>query len=218
MKLLKFILCFNCALLSFQAQAQTILPNISHDIGAAATKNIEKAERLFCYHIANKPQNYNGYTIDNFAITGFCGILDPHLKDMLVEQLFSTNSNINFGNINNCTIEPRIMLRFVRGIDSTDVLLSNPCPSATIFYAGKVSTYNMKPATELLETITTAFNNTQTSFVSPALLNQLLPIGVVQTSEQRAAVSAPEQAKRNWSTGSSASPQKNGGWNSLNFK
>lgn len=218
MKLSKFILCFS-ALLSFQVQAQTILPNISRDIGATAARNIEKAERLFCYHVSNKPQNYTGYTIDNFAITSFCGVLDPHLKDMLVEQLLATNTNINFNDINSCTIEPRILLRFVRGIDSTDLLLSSPCPSVSVFYAGKISTYNMKPATELLETITTAFNNTQTPFVSPALLNQLLPIGVVQTSEQRAAINRPEQVKRNWGSESPTSAaQKKDGWNSLNFK
>ena len=203
--------------LAFNVEAQSLLPSVSRDIGATAATNIEQAERLFCYHISNKPQNYKGYTIDNMAITGFCGILDTNLKDMLTEQLLATDGNIDFDSVANCTIEPRILLRFVRGVDNTDVLISTPCPAISVFYSGKVTTYNMQPAQELLDTIANAFSNTRTAFVSPALLNQLLPVGVVQTAEQRATLNRPAQPKRNWDESSSSEAPKDAGWNSLNF-
>ena len=197
------------------AAAKVVLPSIASDIGISATQNIEKAERLFCYIVSEKPQNYLGYTLDNMAITGFCGIIDSNLKDTLVEQILATQSNIDFANVENCTIQPRVLLRFVRGIDNTDILLSAPCYSASIFYGGNIKTYNMKPAANLLETITKAFQTNQTNFVSPALLNQLLPVGVLQKGAAKPVSTPNPQVKRNWDI-----PQEqpgNNAWNSLKF-
>ena len=198
--------------------AMTMLPKIADDIGTTATRNIESSERLFCYIVSGKSQNYAGYTLDDMAVTGYCGIIDDNLKDMLFEQLFMTQDNIDFNHSENCMIQPRVLLRFVRGVDNTDILLSAPCHSMTIFYGGKMNTYNMKSAAHLLDTVTNAFQTSQTNFVSPALINQLLPIGVPQTTGQRAALAQPTEAKRSWATpetsASNTSPQ---GWNALNF-
>lgn len=202
-----------------QAKQITLLPNIKREIGATAANNIENAERLFCYQVSTKPKNYSGYTIDNMAITGFCGVVDDNLKEMLTEQLMATDANIDFINTDDCTIQPRILLRYVRGVDNTDVLLSAPCHSASVFYGGSIKTFNMKPAAEMLNTVVNAFKASQAKFVSPALLNQLLPIGVAQTSEQKALLNQSSQPKRNWSAPAQAQPsgQNPQGWNSLNF-
>lgn len=207
-------------LFSFAAQssAQSVLPSIRKDIGETAVRNIEESERVFCYQVSSKAPNYRGYTINNMAVTGFCGIVDDNLKRLLLEQILANEDNIDFMSIENCTIKPRVLLRFVRGVDNTDVLLSSPCDSVTVFYAGKINTYNMKPAGELLKTTSDAFYSKQIPFVSPALLNQLLPIGVAQTQEQKATLSqaAQPQPKRSWdsqpSTSTSGSQSK---WNSL---
>ena len=190
--------------LAVSAQAQTkqitLLPNIKSSIGATAANNIENAERLFCYQVSAKPRNYNGYTIDNMAITGFCGVIDDNLKEMLTEQLLANDANVDFINTDDCTIQPRILLRYVRGVDNTDVLLSAPCYSASVFYSGNIKTFNLKPAAEILNTVVNAFKASQAKFVSPALLNQLLPIGVAQTAEQKALLNQSAQPKRNWNT------------------
>ena len=183
-----------------------------------ATRNIENAERLFCYRVDRQPENYNGYTIDNMAVTAFCGVIDENLRKMIVEQLLMTQTNFDFINTEDCTISPRILLRFVRGVDNTDILLSAPCHSMSIFYSGKLVTYNMKPSEELVETIVNAFKSNETKFVSPALLNQLMPIGVAQTAQQRAQLNSSLQPKRNWdkdNQGSGTVTQS--GWNSLNL-
>ena len=53
----------------------TVLEGISSAIGDSATANITDAEQVFCYQIANKPDNYTGYTLDGMAIVGFCGVI-----------------------------------------------------------------------------------------------------------------------------------------------
>lgn len=218
MTLSRYLLVFSFIFTAVQAQAQSILPAVSRDIGATATANIEQAERLFCYQVSAKPQNYKGYTLNNMAITGFCGVVDDNLKNMLTEQLLSTEDNIDFINTENCTIAPRVLLRYVRGVDNTDILLSAPCHSISVFYAGTLKTFNMKPAAELLDTVVNAFKSNQASFVSPALLNQLMPIGVVQTNAHRNAIAEQAQPKHKWDTPANNNTQQNtGGWNSLNF-
>ena len=220
MRIYKYLFFILAALLTcFDSQAQTILPNIRSDIGTAGAQNIEKAERLFCYRVEKQPANYSGYTIDNLAVKAFCGVIDENLRGMLFEQLFTTQSNFDFINTENCSISPRILLRFVRGVDNTDVLLSVPCHSISIFYGGKLVTYNMKPAEELMETIINAFKSNETAFVSPALLNQLMPIGVAQTAQQKAQLGANSQPKRDWETNADKQPAaEQKGWNSLDFE
>ena len=206
--------------IAFNSYAQnkniSILPAIKREIGTSATNNIENAEKLFCYQVSSKPKNYTGYTINNMAITGFCGIIDINLQQMITEQFLATEGNIDFIHTDNCEIQPKIMLRYVRGIDNTDILLSSPCHSISIFYAGILKTYNMKPAVELVDTVVNAFNSSQTTFISPALLNQLLPVGVAQTSQQKATLNKGSQAKRNWDTPKDQQQNSNS-WNSLNF-
>ncbi len=196
--------------------APEILPSISSTIGRAAADNISNAERLFCYHVAKKPANYSGYTINGMAITGFCGVIDDNLKNMLTQQLFATDTNIDFINSEQCVIQPKILLRYVRGVDNTDVLLSAPCYSESVFYGGKVSTFNMKPAPQLIDTIVNAFNGSKVNFVSPALLNQLLPIGVPQDEQQKALVNQANKPANKWNnnTPSNNAPAA-GGWNTL---
>lgn len=196
--------------------APEILPSISSTIGRTAADNIQNAERLFCYHVAKKPANYSGYTINGMAITGFCGVIDDNLKNMLTQQLFATDTNIDFINSEQCVIQPKILLRYVRGVDNTDVLLSAPCYSESVFYGGKVSTFNMKPAPQLIDTIVNAFNGSKVNFVSPALLNQLLPIGVPQDEQQKAVIEQANKPVNKWDTGAqNNNAPAAGGWNAL---
>ena len=212
-----FVAFFVCGASSLSHAEIKVLSSVADDLGQAATANIRNAERLFCYHVNSKPQKYSGYTIDDMAVTGFCGVIDDNLRDMLTEQLLGTEEHIDFMHQESCTIQPKVMLRFVRGIDNTDVLISAPCHSLSIFYGGKVKTYNMKPATELLDTIVNAFKATQVKFVSPALLNQLLPIGVVQNESQREILNKENTPKRAWDNKASNQSKDKQGWNSLNF-
>lgn len=167
------------------AQKAVPLPQIVSEVGQMAIDNIINAEQAFCYQISNPGPSYDGYTLDGMALTGFCGILNPDLRNLLAQQLVGAEANVNFASSEQCIIRPRLMIRFVKGIDATDVLISSPCYSVAIFYGGKVNAFNFKPGGEVLDVMIESFNEQMQPFVSPALLNQLLPVGVPQTQMQQ---------------------------------
>ncbi len=197
----------------------TVLEGISSAIGDSATANITDAEQVFCYQIANKPDNYTGYTLDGMAIVGFCGVINNELKTMVVSEMFMNPNNVLLDQTENCVIRPKIMLRFVRGVDSTDVLFSSPCHAFAIFYGGKVTAFNAKPAAQIIDALTEPLIKGKVDFASPALLNQLLPIGVAQTEEQKQLLQQKNEPVRNWLK--EQQPEQNtkkSGWNNINLK
>ncbi len=198
-------------------QPAVISQNIIDAVGNSAIANISESEAVFCYQVTAKPAGYKGYTLDNMAITGFCGIVENNLKDMIVRQFLATPENIS-NEVAQCVIKPKLMLRFVRGVDYTDILLSSPCHSFTIFYGGKLKTYNFSPAAEVIDVMVDSFRAKTVPFVSPAMLRQLLPIGVAQTQEQKDLVAKQSGPIRNWESQSPAEAKpapKKSGWNNL---
>lgn len=204
-----------------QKEEKTVLPEIRNAIGEDALNNIENAEQAFCYEVANKPDDYTGYMLNGMAVTGFCGVLNDELKKMVLNDLFMTRKNILFDVQEDCVIHPKVMLRFIRGVDSVDVLLSAPCYSFAVFYAGKVNVFNAKTASKVLDTLVSSFQKNRVDFVSPAILGQLLPVGVPQTPEQKALVSNTPKPIRNWDKNApkeeAKKDNKSSGWNNLNF-
>ncbi len=193
----------------------TILDEIASAIGSSALNNITNSEQVFCYQIANKPENYTGYTINGMAIVGFCGVINPNLQTLIKSELMMNPDNIMFDVTENCVIRPQIMLRFIRGIDSTDVLLSSPCHALAIFYGGKISAFNAKPAAQIIDAIIDPLIKNKVDFASPALFNQLLPIGVAQTEEQKALQQKKNEPIKNWQTEQQNNAARKSGWNKL---
>lgn len=196
-----------------------ILEGIRDSIGQAALANITDAEQVFCYQVTGRPNNYSGYTVNGMAVTGFCGVVAKQLQDTIKEQFFSTAENIDFINSEKCIIKPKLMIRWVRGVDTTDMLISAPCYSYSIFYGGKVRTFNFKPGSEIVDVMVDSFKDLTVPFVSPALLNQLLPVGVPQTNEQKELVKEQTGPVRKWEqpkAGTAQQPVKKG-WNTLKF-
>lgn len=196
-----------------------ILQAVRDSIGSAALANITGAEQVFCYQVASRPNNYSGYTLNGMVITGFCGVVSRPLQETIKTEFFANENNIDFLNSEKCIIRPKLMIRWVRGVDFTDMLISAPCYSYSIFYGGKVKTFNFKPGAEIVDTMVEAFQNLSVDFVSPALLNQLLPVGVPQTKEQKEVVKQQSGPIRKWEQPSQPEPQqkKSGGWNNLKF-
>lgn len=200
-------------------QPPVISQSMIDAIGNSGIANITDSEAVFCYQVSSKPAGYKEYTIDNMAVTGFCGIIENDLKNMIIRQFFATPENIS-QEVAQCVIKPRLMLRFVRGVDYTDVLLSSPCHSFSVFYSGKVKSYNFSPAAEIIDVMVDSFRPKTVPFVSPAMLRQLLPIGVAQTQSQKDMVAKQSGPIRSWDTQSAptkpAAPKKSG-WNNLNL-
>lgn len=201
------------------SQTPVISQGMIDALGNSAIANISNSEAVFCYQVTSKPAGYKGYTINNMAVTGFCGIIEDNLKNMIVQQFFATPENIS-NEVAQCVVKPRLMLRFVRGVDYTDMLISSPCHSFSVFYGGKLRTYNFSPAAEIIDVMVESFRSKTVPFVSPAMLKQLLPIGVAQTQAQKDMVAKQSGPIRNWDTQKASSPKsqpKKSGWNNLNF-
>ena len=198
-----------------------VLPIIRDSISAPALKNLTTPEQAFCYTVDTAEPDEDGYLIDGMAVTGFCGILSASEISLFSDQFLSREENIS-STVANCLIKPRIMLRFVRGVDYTDVLFSSPCQSLTVFYAGQIKSYNFAPGAEVVDVIIDAYEEKKMNFISPSLLKQVLPIGVLQTDEDRNLIrqTTVKQPVRNWTVKESAeTPEKTPtrkGWNRLN--
>ena len=186
--------------------ARSILPSIVENIGEAAVGNLKNPEQIFCYEVSAIPPRFTGYTLHNMAITGFCGIIPKAAGEMMVGELLMNPETIRFGQKEKCEIRPRAVLRFFRGVDSTDIMLSSPCHSIAIFYGGRVRTYNFKPGAEVMDGLLGTFQKLRTEFISPAILGQLLPIGVITQDSDRKLIEQKSQPARNWSTGQGSKP------------
>ena len=135
---------------------------------------------------------------------------------MLLQQLFGTAENVDFNTSEQCTINPRIMLRFIRGVDSTDVLLSAPCYSMAVFYAGKADIFNFSPSAQVVDAIVSGLDDAQMNFSSPAALKQVVPVGFSSSANARATSST--QARDvfgNAPTNQTGGGRTQGGWNNL---
>lgn len=177
----------------------TVTPRMKNTISAPSLLNITEAEQAFCYTVEMPQEGYTGYTIDSMAITGFCGILSKPEMDLFIREFLSKDENVS-NVVDQCMIKPRVLLRFMRGVDYSDVLFSVPCYSFTVFYAGNITSFNTSPAAKILTSIVEAYEKKKMQFISPALLGQVLPIGVPQNDEQRALVKSKLQQGpvRNW--------------------
>ena len=178
-----------------------VIQKIKDALPKHGLNNILQSERIFCYTVDKAPKDYKGYTLNGMAVTGFCGILNEKDKDILLKEFFYKENSVS-NVMAKCMIEPKIIIRFVKGVDYTDVLLSAPCHSFSVFYGGKVKSFNVEPVAKLLEAVVQIFAKNKSEFISPALLDQLLPIGIAKTPEQKALVKekSGDAPVRNWNT------------------
>lgn len=203
-----------------------MLPQFEKLSGKMAMNNIVNAEQVFCYEVFPNAKNFNGYTLDGFPIRGFCGVLDKKTRDVITPFFFANQSAVDFDKSEKCSMQPKIIMRFVRGVDFTDVLFSSPCASLAIFYAGKLRVYNYTPIAKEMDEIIKQMEKLHETFVSPALLNQLLPKGIIQNDQQRSLVNKASEPVRNWEKKATDKMKKqeeeiqkqNTGWNKLKNK
>lgn len=196
------------------------------EAGKFAIDNIVKAEQVFCYEVFPQNNEYEGYTLDGFPIRGFCGVMGEPVRDMVTKYFLGTEGNVLFDQAEQCVIQPKIIIRFVRGVDYTDMLISSPCHSFAIFYGGGVHVYNFKPGAAIIDAMLKALGPKHSEFVSPSLLNQVLPIGVIQNDQRRKIVNKRSEPIRKWEQKAKAEEAKraaeekknNSGWNKLKMK
>lgn len=207
-----------------QATGKTLSAFISSRLPVSSAKNIENAEKVFCYTVDYAATDYTGYTIDDLAVTGSCGELSSEGRKLISDMLL--NNNLAFSSsMDNCNINPRILLRYINGIDSTDVLISAPCHSLTFFHGRDISTLNAAPGKNIIEQIVTTYSSLSEKFLSPALLGQMVPNGQVLTQDQKEIVRkiTSSESPKKWTTSANTAPADENadkqparkGWNKL---
>ena len=134
-----------------EAPMTTLSEFLMQNITAATALPVNKAEKVFCYIVDYAEKGYEGYTANGLAIKGYCGELSAEGKALIKETLFNSSSLYSKSKAD-CRINPKIMLRYVYGIDYTDILLSSPCPSLTFFHGSNIAALNAAPAAMYLIT------------------------------------------------------------------
>lgn len=187
---------------------------ISSRLPDTAAKNIEKAEKVFCYTVDYPSAEYTGYLVNDLAITGSCGELSKDGMDLIKRAVLSNGMAFSTAS-DNCNISPKIMFRYFNGIDSTDVLYSSPCHSLTFFHGQDVITLNAAPASEIIDEIVNAYLKLKDKFVSPALLGQMVGNGMVVSQNQKEIVRKTEAAPalKKWDAEAKAPAEKSAAQN-----
>lgn len=196
---------------------------LSNRIPDTVAKNINKAEKVFCYTVDYAQAGYDGYTIHNLALKGSCGELSKSGKEMLKNSVFDNNS-LYSNSKDNCNISPKIIFRYINGADYTDVLFSSPCQSLTFFHDSDIITVNAAPGAAIVDLIVKSYASLEEPYKSPALLNQMVANGQAMNQRDKEVLrrlSPNEAPVKKWNTQQPATKQKNdnqpvkSGWNKL---
>ena len=178
-------------------------------VTAATARPILNAEKVFCYVVDYAPKDWEGYTVNGLAVKGYCGELSAEGRALIKDTLL--NNTLAFSKSkSNCKISPKILLRYVHGIDYTDILLSSPCQSLTFFHNTDIISVNAAPGAEIVDQITSAYGTLKEDFLSPAMLGQMVGNGIPQTQAQKeiARKQSPSEAPlRKWNNEQSTEPQ-----------
>lgn len=119
-------------------------------------------DEVYCYGIARKNPKNKTDTVSGYALNGECGTLNEEGLKAVQEKFFDLASfEMSASKISSaCVIKPRVMLRFRRGIDFVDAVVSgDKCPGIVYFYAGETKEFYAKPISEWMDTFITAVSN-----------------------------------------------------------
>lgn len=132
---------------------ERLRPDASYIVG--------EPDETICYGIARKSPKKRGATIDGYAHTGNCGTLNETGMSEIQSRLFNSQSyDMNITKIASCVITPRLALRFRKGFDFVDLILSGGnCPAVLFLYAGETKEFSAKPIKEWLDGFIDAVSN-----------------------------------------------------------
>lgn len=128
--------------------------DIRERIKPDAASVLAQPDEVLCYGIARKSPKKRGPTIDGYAHTGNCGVLnDVGLAEVQKKILRSESFDMNVSKIASCIVTPRLVLRFRKGSDFVDAVLSGGnCPGVLYLYGGETKEFSARPMSEWLDT------------------------------------------------------------------
>ena len=138
-----------------------IAPQIRDRLRLTGLPVIAKPDEVFCYGITRKTKE-KSETISGYTLTGTCGSLNDEGLTAIKEKFFEpANFDMTTPKISAaCVVKPKLLLRFRRGVDFVDVVLSgDKCPGLIYLYAGDSKEFYAKPMSEWLDNFITAVSN-----------------------------------------------------------
>ena len=168
---------------------------IRERIRADAAYIIGEPDEALCYGIARKSPKKRSATIDGYAHTGNCGALNSVGMTEVQKQLFNSASyDMNVTKIASCVTTPRLVLRFRKGFDFVDVILSGGhCPAVVFMYGGDTKEFSAKPIKEWLDTFIEAVSNDLEPVETEEAQKQAASIFRKRTPEEETAQKEPEK-------------------------
>lgn len=141
-----------------EAYEVNVSPEIRERIRADAAYIVGEPDEALCYGIARKSPKKRAATIDGFAHTGNCGSLNETGMKEVQEKLFNVASyDMNVTKVVSCITTPRLALRYRKGFDFVDVILSGGnCPAVFFMYGGDTKEFSAKPIKDWLDTFINA--------------------------------------------------------------
>lgn len=127
-----------------------------------ALRIVVKPDEVLCYGISRKKPKDKTDTISGYALNGECGTLNEEGLAAVQEKFLNLASfDMTTPKISSsCVIKPRLLLRFHRGVDFVDVVLSGEkCPGILYLYGGETKEFLAKPMNEWLDTFISAVSN-----------------------------------------------------------
>ena len=185
---------------------------IRERIRADAAYIVGEPEETLCYGIARKSPKKRSATIDGYAHTGNCGALNETGMSEIQTKLFSSESyDMNIMKIASCVINPKLALRFRKGFDFVDVILSGGnCPAVLFLYGGETKEFSAKPIKEWLDTFIEAVSK-DLEPVNPAELEKAAAnMFRKRTPAEEAAPPPPPKpaAPKTWGRRAAPQPEK----------
>ena len=179
-----------------------VAAGIRERIRADAAYIVGEPEETLCYGIARKSPKKRSATIDGYAHTGNCGSLNETGMTEIQSKLFSAESyDMSVMKIASCVINPKLVLRFRKGFDFVDVILSGGnCPAVQFLYGGETKEFSAKPIKEWLDTFIEAVSN-DLEPVNPAELEKAAARLFKKRTPEEEAAPAPEpppEAPKMW--------------------
>lgn len=165
---------------------------------------LAQPDEVLCYGVARKSPKKRGPTLNGFAHTGNCGILnDVGLAEVQKRLLQAESYDISVSRIASCIVTPRLILRFRSGADIVDAVLSGgSCPGVSFLYGGETKEFFAKPMSDWLDTFIEAVSK-DLEPVGQEEGEQKQELGVFvrkreTTAESTAQDPSPAPAPRRW--------------------
>lgn len=148
-----------------------------------------------CFAVKKKAYQAEKPSFLGLELQGMCGVLSKSALTEVQHVLFGEAEKYDFIKPMKCVFNPKVALRFSRGVDHVDILISpKKCVGLKYYYADRHFTVK----TDLAENWLTRFTDGVRADMVPVKLEEVAPLSTLKKKEE----------KRQWTTKESAPKQR----------